>query len=177
MAHPLSANASFKKNNTLKIKEILIVADKVYAVLYAKLYAKKNAGKMQKKLIALIAAALAATLATPTGAQETPFSCAKPYVVDGDTLHCGKVKIRLYAIDAPELHGCPRGKRCVAGDAVAAREYLQGLVEGGVVCRHMNFDNYGRSVADCSSKQTKSLSCAMVAAGHAVERYGMLECE
>lgn len=131
----------------------------------------------RKFLLLSIPALAALWLAMPAAAQQKPLTCSKPYVVDGDTLHCGKVKIRLYGIDAPELHGCPRGKRCVPGDAVAAREYLQGLAAGGVTCLHRNFDNYGRSVADCSSKQAKSLSCAMIAAGHAVERYGKLSCE
>lgn len=133
---------------------------------------------MRKLLRTLIIAPLvAACMAMPAAAQPKPIACAKPYVVDGDTIHCGKLRLRLYGIDAPELHGCPKGKRCVPGDAVAAREYLQGLAAGGITCLHRNFDNYGRSVADCSSKQAKSLSCAMVAAGHAVERYGVLECE
>jgi len=130
----------------------------------------------KSRLLPALALVMVAGLSGTAPAQQ-PIPCPSPYVVDGDTIHCGKVRIRLYGIDAPELHGCPKGKRCVPGDAVAAREYLQGLTVGGVECRHLSFDNYGRSVADYSSTATKSLSCAMVAAGHAVERYGKLACE
>lgn len=130
----------------------------------------------KSRLLPALALVMVAGLAGTAPAQQ-PIPCPAPYVVDGDTIHCGKLRIRLYGIDAPELHSCPKGKRCVPGDAVAAREYLQGLTAGEVECRHINFDTYGRSVADCSSIATKSLSCAMVAAGHAVERYGKLACE
>ena len=113
----------------------------------------------------------------PNIAAAETFTCGKVYVVDGDTLHCGKVKIRLRAIDAPEMHECPKWKKCVAGDPVAATEYLRSLTSGGVTCDLVSRDNYGRWIGDCSSKKAKSLSCAMVEAGHAVERYGTLDCE
>ncbi|MCK5519400.1 MAG: thermonuclease family protein, partial [Alphaproteobacteria bacterium] len=37
-------------------------------------------------------------------------------------------------------------------------------------------DHYGRTVARCKANG-KDLSCAMVAAGHAIERYGVLNCQ
>lgn len=131
---------------------------------------------LKSSLIPLLAIMAAVAFTSPVSGQQA-IPCPSPYVVDGDTIYCGKLRVRLYAIDAPEMHGCPKGKRCAPGDAAASRAYLQTLAEGGIVCRHLKFDSYGRSVADCSSNQAKSLSCAMVAAGHAVERYGKLNCE
>ena len=34
--------------------------------------------------------------------------CPSAYVVDGDSLRCGDIRLRLLGIDAPELHNCPR---------------------------------------------------------------------
>ena len=47
---------------------------------------------------------------------------------------------------------------------------------GSVTCVPIEIDRYGRTVALCKAGG-KDLSCAMVAAGHAVERYGVLNCQ
>lgn len=51
--------------------------------------------------------------------------CPSAYVVDGDSLRCGNVRVRLLGIDAPELHRCPRWRVCVAGDGRAAKASLR----------------------------------------------------
>ena len=106
------------------------------------------------------------------------FLCLAPVAVDGDTLRCGGVgSVRLLAIDAPELAGhCRRGRRCVQGDGVASKAHLVRLLERGAVrCRPAGRDVYDRVLARCKAAG-EDLSCAMVAAGFAVERYGRLNC-
>ncbi len=103
-------------------------------------------------------------------------SCERPYIVDGDTLHCGAVRIRLAGIDAPEMPGhCNPGRVCTSGDPFAARAHLQSLVVGRVSCTQTDTDRYGRIVARCQSGG-RDLSCAMIASGHAVRRYGHISC-
>jgi len=102
--------------------------------------------------------------------------CSSPYIIDGDTFSCGNTRIRLYAIDAPEMPDhCRKGRRCTPGNPFKSKEYLEDLTRSRVVCRALEIDSYGRTIARCFSKG-KDLSCAMVEAGHAVERYGRLNC-
>lgn len=71
-------------------------------------------------------------------------------VVDGDTLRCGKERIRLLGIDAPEMPGhCRRGRRCVAGDPIASRDRLAAVVRRGgrVSIERRGQDRYGRTLA------------------------------
>lgn len=52
-------------------------------------------------------------------------------VTDGDTIRCGDERIRLLAIDAPELPGhCARGRNCVEGDPVASATNLKDAMHG-----------------------------------------------
>jgi endonuclease YncB( thermonuclease family) len=103
--------------------------------------------------------------------------CAAPRVLDGDTLRCGRTRIRLIGIDAPELPGhCARGRECVAGDAAASADSLRALVGGATVtCRKTDTDRYGRIVARCSVRD-RDLSCAQLAGGFAVRRYAPISC-
>lgn len=107
---------------------------------------------------------------------EDAITCDSPDITDGDTFRCGGHRIRLASIDAPEMPGhCRAGRRCVEGDPHAAKDYLESLTRGPVMCRHVTTDHYGRTIARCES-DGRDLSCAMVEAGHAVERYGSLSC-
>jgi endonuclease YncB( thermonuclease family) len=88
---------------------------------------------------------LALTLATPLTAQTAK-------VIDGDTLHVGDEKIRLFGIDAPE-----KGQTCTGPDGKAwacglwAAEQLQEKLEGGsLTCRGQDRDRYGRLLATCT---------------------------
>lgn len=69
--------------------------------------------------------------------------------IDGDTLRCGKERIRLLGIDAPELPGhCRRGRRCVEGDPVASRASLAAAVaRGKAQIARRGHDRYGRTLA------------------------------
>lgn len=103
--------------------------------------------------------------------------CSDPRVVDGDTLRCGRTRIRLQGIDAPELPGhCARGRDCTPGDPFASTDNLRALVSGGaMVCRQTDTDRYGRTVARCSVRG-KDLSCAQIEGGFAVRRYAPISC-
>lgn len=107
------------------------------------------------------------------------FACLAPSHHDGDAIRCegmGK-SMRLDSIDAPEMPGaCRPGRACTAGDHFAARDHLASLTAGRqVVCEQRDTDIYGRRVVRCTADGV-DISCAMVADGFAVERYGQLEC-
>jgi micrococcal nuclease len=93
--------------------------------------------------------------------------CPSAYVVDGDSLRCGSVRVRLLGIDAPELHGCLPRRQCVAGDGQVSRHSLVGAVRSGrVTYRVVTYDRYGRSVAVAWAGSV-NLSCWQLRKGHA----------
>ena len=85
------------------------------------------------------AAALALAACPPQGARA---HC----VVDGDTLWWQGEKIRIAAIDTPEMNGrCPAER----AQARAARARLVQLLNAGPVrFRRVGVDRYGRTLAD-----------------------------
>ena len=94
--------------------------------------------------------------------------CPSAYVVDGDSLRCGSIRLRLLGIDAPELHGCPSWRICVPGDGKAARQSLQrALTYGPVTYRVITFDRFGRSVVIAWAGRI-NLSCYQLQARQAV---------
>jgi len=107
------------------------------------------------------------------------FTCASPSHHDGDAIRCAgqERSMRLQAIDAPEMPGaCRPGRRCTPGDPYASRDYLRSLTKGrNVICEEQDIDSYGRRVVRCLA-DGQDISCAMVASGHAVERYARLNC-
>jgi endonuclease YncB( thermonuclease family) len=95
-----------------------------------------------------------------------------PRIVDGDTLEVAGTKIRLYGIDAPELHQeCRRSGGTVTllyhcgRDAKAALGRIIGA--GTVTCRGKDRDRYGRIVATCSAAG-RDIGREMVREGWAV---------
>lgn len=129
-------------------------------------------------LIWLVFAGIALAPMLSKDSSESPgntISCYNPYILDGDTIDCGGHRIRLANIDAPEISDCRPGRKCVSGDPYAAKDYLQSLTRGKVTCVQSDTDHYGRTIALCEANG-KDLSCAMVDANHAVERYGRLRC-
>lgn len=127
-------------------------------------------------LLFFVATGAYAAHAQQTSYQKETVSCHAPYIIDGDTFTCNKKRIRLHAIDAPEMNGhCKHGRRCTQGDPIASRDYLIALTRGDVSCSALYYDKYGRMIAQCLTESV-NLGCAMVEAGHAVERYGTLKC-
>jgi endonuclease YncB( thermonuclease family) len=106
------------------------------------------------------------------------YACDNVTVVDGDTLRCGRQRVRLASIDAPEMPGhCRSGRVCTPGDPFASTSHLRRLISSRPVeCVEIDVDNYGRSVSFCSAGG-EDLSCGQVRAGVAVVRYGSLNCE
>lgn len=88
--------------------------------------------------------------------------------IDGDTLRCGRERIRLVAIDAPELPGhCRRGRRCAPGDPFASRASLAAALRGRATIVRTGFDRYGRTLATVRVGG-RDLSCHQLRAGAAV---------
>ncbi len=73
-------------------------------------------------------------------------------VVDGDSLRSGKLKIRLFGIDAPELN-----QKCEADDGsswpcgLAAQDAMRDLASSApqLSCHLRDVDRYGRLVMQC----------------------------
>ena len=85
--------------------------------------------------------------------------CPSAYVVDGDSLRCGSLRLRLLGIDAPELHGCPSWRICVDGDGEASRRSLAaGVSNSRITYRVVTIDRFGRSVVIAWAGRT-NLSC------------------
>lgn len=97
------------------------------------------------------------------------FSCRVAYVHDGDTFRCTNgTRIRLAAIDAPEMPGaCQPGRACAPGDPWRAKAALEGLISGQTVQCKTTGTTYNRIAAWCSVG-AKDLSCAMVRNGQAI---------
>jgi endonuclease YncB( thermonuclease family) len=89
-------------------------------------------------------------------------------VVDGDTLHVGNERVRLFGVDAPELSQmCDAGTSKVACGQLAAR-WLRSRVQGRKVqCSLVQQDRYGRVVARCSIDGS-NLEQSLVEAGWAI---------
>ena len=79
---------------------------------------------------------------------DAPQPCPSAYVVDGDTLRCGSIRLRLLGIDAPELPGhCARYRECAPGDAIASkRSLIDALRNGRVTYSIVTTDRFGRYV-------------------------------
>lgn len=83
------------------------------------------------------------------------------YVVDGDTIQIGKVRIRLAGIDAPELEH-PWG--------VKAKWTLVGLCKGQIVRAEFEpYISYDRVVATCYLPDGRDLGAEMVRLGMALD--------
>ena len=92
---------------------------------------------------------------------------AQCIAVDGDTIRCGDERIRLIAIDAPEMPGhCQPNRDCAPGDPFASKAALAKALTGSLTIERLGTDRYGRTVADVFSNN-HSLSCMQIAAGHA----------
>ena len=89
-------------------------------------------------------------------------------VIDGDTIHISKNKIRLHGIDAPEKNQkCVFNNKdweCGKNSTLALREMIE---NSPVICRINDVDRYKRYIAVCFSDK-KSLNKMMVKNGWAI---------
>jgi endonuclease YncB( thermonuclease family) len=91
-------------------------------------------------------------------------------VIDGDTIKgADGQRIRLLAIDAPEMGKCPKGRVCAPGDPVASTASLRGLLRGPIEVQAVGKDRYGRTLAVVRVNGV-NLSCAQLASGNAIYR-------
>lgn len=112
---------------------------------------------------------LFALLSAQPAPSSPAFSCEVSYVHDGDTFRCSDgTRVRLSAIDAPEMPGaCRPGRACASGDPWQAKAALESLIgQRTVECRATG-TTYNRIAAWCSVNGS-DLSCAMLRTGHAV---------
>jgi micrococcal nuclease len=98
----------------------------------------------------------AAQTETDLGYSEQLGSCT---VTDGDTIRCGRERIRLLGIDAPELPGhCRRGRECAPGDPYASKASLDDALSGHATIERVGEDRYGRTLARVAA-DNGDLSC------------------
>lgn len=117
------------------------------------------------------AVGIAPTLAERTGSTaayaETISGCR---VTDGDTIRCGDERIRLLAIDAPEMPGhCRSGRRCAPGDPYASTDSLRGVMTGSLTIDRVSEDHYGRTLARVAGAKG-DLSCWQLEHDQAIYR-------
>jgi micrococcal nuclease len=88
-------------------------------------------------------------------------------VTDGDTLRCRGERIRLLAIDAPEMPGhCRPGRLCVPGDPYASGRSLSTALSGKMKIARYGEDDYGRTLAAVTGPKG-DLSCYQLRTGNA----------
>lgn len=114
----------------------------------------------------LVAALPCAVLSDPLAAETLR---GRADFVDGDTLHLGQAKVRLFGIDAPELdQTCTlaSGKEWACGQW--AFEQVKALYQGvRLTCEVVDIDRYERLVAICASG-TDEVNATLVARGIAL---------
>ena len=91
-------------------------------------------------------------------------------VSDGDSLRSGKLRIRIFGIDAPELkQQCQDQNGTAWACGLAARQKLKNLLDADKLlhCELRDVDRYGRLVMQCF-RGTVDIGAAMVRSGHAL---------
>lgn len=90
---------------------------------------------------------------------------------DGDTIRCGGERIRLLAIDAPELPGhCRQGRVCAPGDPYASASSLAEALTGELTIERVGEDHYNRTLARVArvAGARGDLSCLQLENGQAI---------
>ncbi|CAN5125226.1 hypothetical protein BH09PSE3_BH09PSE3_20850 [soil metagenome] len=91
-----------------------------------------------------------------TTGNDQVFNCK---ITDGDTIRCGDERIRLLAIDAPELPGhCQAGRECAPGDPYASSSNLGDAMIGAMRIERFGTDRYGRTLGSLTGDKG-NLSC------------------
>jgi len=89
-------------------------------------------------------------------------------VVDGDTIHIGHTKYRLFGIDAPEIsQQCKKDNKTILCGLDAKKLLENKIGKETPKCISQTKDKYNRVVAECFI-QSENLSSYMVRSGYAV---------
>ena len=92
----------------------------------------------------------------------------KVKVIDGDTIHVGKLKYRFLGIDAPEMDQvCKKNQQDIMCGVIAKNALIEKINNSPVTCKIEEVDRYKRLVAECFVKE-ESLSKYLVRNGYAV---------
>jgi endonuclease YncB( thermonuclease family) len=84
------------------------------------------------------------------------------HVLDGDSLRIGAYEIRLFGVDAFEMHQMCGRMACGS----AARNLMRSLAEGKVVhCVVRDRDKYARFVAICATPKGQDMGAILVRSG------------
>lgn len=90
-------------------------------------------------------------------------------VVDGDTLSAGDTRLRLHAIDAPEIgQPCLRAGASIDCGRLSARALAEIVGGWRVTCHDLGGDRYGRRLASCTRSDGSDIDGLMVASGWAL---------
>ncbi len=96
------------------------------------------------------------------------FLCTVASVTDGDTFRCTDgTRVRLQAIDAPEMDNCQKGRACAPGDPLKARAALGRIALNKTLRCERTGNSYNRVTAWCRIGGA-DLSCAMYRGGWAI---------
>ena len=88
-------------------------------------------------------------------------------VIDGDSIHIGKVKYRFHGIDAPEMSQiCKIQNKNIKCGLLSKKKLLQKINNNKVDCKKKAVDRYKRIVAECFVNN-QSLSSYLVKNGYA----------
>ena len=92
----------------------------------------------------------------------------KAKIIDGDTIHIGKNKIRLHGIDAPEINQNCTIEKIIWECGIDSSQALKSIIlENKVQCEIIDIDRYKRFVAICFVKDI-NLNKYMVQNGWAI---------
>ena len=92
-------------------------------------------------------------------------------ITDGDTLKAGKISLRLYGIDAPELkQKCKNKKNRNYKCGINAKKYLTKLTPIGTIlnCKTLFTDRYRRLMVTCKNTKGQDIAQKMIQAGWAI---------
>ena len=100
----------------------------------------------------------------------------KAKIIDGDTIHIGKNKIRLHGIDAPEINQTCSINDQIWNCGIKSSLALENLIlKKEVRCEVIDIDRYKRFIAECFVKE-KNINRYMVKNGWAIAyRYYSLD--
>ena len=136
-------------------------------------YGTRTRGRISGRMLALavlLAASVGIYISKHWPTQSTSTVVGTSYVIDGDTIDISGTRIRLLAIDAPELEqACSdaQGRSWDCG-SVAARELRNHVNEQDLKCESSRQDQYRRVLAICFMPDGSDVNAWMVRQGWAV---------